>query len=94
MNKIVISSLLFMLASFGSASPKWITLGGTEGKGTEVKLLGDTEGESTLEVKLNGYYLEKIEIDGKPHSKIVVPSNQLTNQQTNYLTNTLERRYL
>ncbi|MDI6841162.1 MAG: C25 family cysteine peptidase, partial [bacterium] len=72
MNRRLILAILLTIP-FSYLNAEWVSLGGAGQGAPEVRVIEATDSKVVMEFKLSGYYLDIIEIDGKPYSKIVLP---------------------
>jgi len=72
MKKFLLGSFLFLFV-FMSLNANWISFGGFEGQGPEIKVLQDRGTSITVEFKLQGYAVEQKDVNGTPCSKIILP---------------------
>ncbi|MDZ7292387.1 MAG: C25 family cysteine peptidase [candidate division KSB1 bacterium] len=68
---MAILALTFMAAA--SAIGQWVSLTGPEGKPVAVTLREDTPSGTVIEFTVGGYYLNSVNIEGKPHSVLSIP---------------------
>jgi hypothetical protein len=64
---------LLALAVAGNASAAWISLGGAEGAGAEVRLLESSPERIVVEVTLAGFEANPVQIDGRTYYSIALP---------------------
>jgi hypothetical protein len=65
--------LLFAFTIAGTASAAWISLGGPEGAGVEVRLLESSPDRIVVEYTLAGFGADPVQIDGNTYYRISLP---------------------